>query len=44
MAQNIRYTLALTNDASPVEFGIPTVGGWENKAGTGETPVTSVSN
>ena len=40
MAQNIRYTLALTTDASPVKFGTPEVGGWIDTAGTGEAPVT----
>lgn len=35
--KNIRYTLVLTNDASPVTFGTPTIGGWgKEEAGTTE--------
>ena len=37
MGKNIRYTLVLTNDASPVTFGTPTIGGWgKEEAGTTE--------
>lgn len=38
MGKNIRYTLELSNDASPVEFGTPTVGGWTNEDGTVTDP------
>lgn len=34
MGKNIRYTLELTSDASPVKFGEPTVGGWTDEDGT----------
>ncbi|MCD8183469.1 MAG: fimbrillin family protein [Bacteroides sp.] len=44
MAQNIRYTLVLTNDASPVTFGTHTIGGWADAVGTGDAPVTTPAN
>lgn len=37
MGKNIRYTLLLTNDATPIEYGTPTMGGWgEETPGTVE--------
>lgn len=38
MGKNIRYTLELSNDASPIDFGTPTVGGWTNEDGTVTDP------
>lgn len=38
MGKNIRYTLELSNDASPIDFGTPTVGEWTDEAGTNPTP------
>lgn len=39
MGKNIRYTLELSNDASPIAFGTPTVGDWsDEEAGTKPTP------
>lgn len=38
MGKNIRYTLELSNDASPIAFGEPTVGEWTDEAGTNPTP------
>lgn len=39
MGKNIRYTLELSNDASPIEFKAPTVGEWgTEESGTVETP------
>lgn len=38
MGKNIRYTLELSNDASPIEFDAPTVDVWTNEAGTNPTP------
>lgn len=41
-ATNIRYTLELTSDATPIKFGTPSVGGWTDETGTTEpaTPTT----
>lgn len=39
MGKNIRYTLVLTNDASPVTFGKPTIGGWIDEVGEDTTDV-----
>lgn len=41
IAQNIRYTLELSTDASPIEFKDPTVGGWTNETGTPTTPTAN---
>lgn len=41
MGKNIRYTLELSNDASPVEFGTPSVGGWTDETGTVEEQTPS---
>lgn len=38
MGKNIRYTLELSNDASPIEFDAPTVNVWTDEAGTNPTP------
>lgn len=38
MGKNIRYTLELSNDASPIEFDAPTVDVWTDEAGTNPTP------
>lgn len=32
MGKSIRYTLALTNNAAPIEFGDPSVGGWDTES------------
>lgn len=42
MGHSIRYTLKLTSDTTPIEFGVPTSGGWvEENPQPGEIPTTT---